>query len=147
MNKLDTNLHSRALVALLASVAFSTAALAASELGEITIEGSRVHKEVTKSDKTPAGSAPIQEAKLTMGVTYADLDLSLVKDGQELQRRVDAAAKTICTELDKFFSPSDQNCIGELTKQSHAKVSAAIQAASDARFAKAKSDEAKAPRK
>jgi UrcA family protein len=135
-----------ALVALVASAAFATAAMAATELGEITIEGSRMVKEVTKSATTP-GKPAIQEAKLTMGVSYSDLDLSLVKDGQELQRRVDAAAKTLCGELDKFFSPSDQNCVMEMAKQTQPKVSAAIKAASDARFAKAKADEAKAPKK
>jgi UrcA family protein len=146
MNQVHPTRRSVALLALVAGSVFAGAAMAATELKEVTIEGSRMTKEVTQG-RVPGVNSSVQDVKLSMGVSYADLDLSLVKDGQELERRVEAAAKSICTELDKLLATPDTGCITDLTKQTHVKVDAAILAASQAHLAKSKADAAKAAKK
>lgn len=61
---------------------------------EIAVETTAV---VTRNVKTPLEE--LKASELSRAVSYSDLDLTLHKDVVELEKRIYASAKEVCTEL------------------------------------------------
>lgn len=112
MKILDTKVRSVTLAVLIAGAAVSNAVIAAEKLEEVTVEATRMTKQVTPGAHP---GAPIESATLSLKVGYADLDLSTANGSKELGNRVGNAAKEICDELDRLFKSSDPSCLKNVT--------------------------------
>jgi UrcA family protein len=129
----------RAAFALLAvGVSLAGAATAAQQLEEITIEGSRITKEVV--GRSSSTGAPIELVTLARHASYSDLDLSTHSGALELQKRVELTAKAACKELDQLFpfsvsSSGTRSCMDKAVNSAKAQVQAAIKSAEEARVA------------
>jgi UrcA family protein len=129
----------RAKFALLAiGVVLAGAASAAQQLEEITIEGSRMTKEVV--GRSSSTGARIELVTLARHASYSDLDLSTHSGALELQKRVELTAKAACKELDQLFpfgvnSSNTRSCVSKATNSAKVQVQAAIQSAEEARVA------------
>jgi UrcA family protein len=105
---------------------------AASQLEEITVEGSRLTKDVV--GRSSSTGTPIELVTLTRHVNYSDLDLRTHSGAIALQKRVNLTAKAACDELDKIFpltksSDSGRSCVNGATKAAMVQAQAAIEAA------------------
>lgn len=86
-------------------------------------------------DRT-SGGARVEEITLTRRVSYADLDLTLHADVQELERRVSAMAEESCGKIAELFpmvdpEPSHEQCIERAVAGAMSQVRTAIDAAAD----------------
>jgi UrcA family protein len=120
---------------LLASSVTCTA-IAAEQTAEITVEGSRVTREVV--GRSSSTGAPIELATLSRHVNYADLDLRSRSGVTELQKRIDTTARVACRELDKVFplsrnGDSTQSCVNKAVKSAMLQAQEAIDSAENAR--------------
>jgi UrcA family protein len=119
---------------LLASSVACTA-IAADQIAELTVEGSRMTQEVV--GRSSSTGAPIEEVTLRRHVPYADLDLSTHSGVTELQKRIDATAQETCRELDKMFPLSQNNdstrsCVSKAVKSARPQAQEAIDSAEKA---------------
>jgi UrcA family protein len=115
-------------VGLLAAVSV-TGIVIAQEMGEVTVQASRV---VKKTIGTTSSGIPIQDISLSYGVTTAGLDLSSSAGAAALQKRVSDAAKAACKELGRQYpdsSTTDADCVKAATDKAMVKVNAMIAAA------------------
>jgi UrcA family protein len=81
-------------------------AVIAQELPEITVAATRMGHEAVSSrvvGHAPTTGAPIEHLRLTWSVAYRDLDLSKHTGAVELERRIHARARAVCSELDRLF--------------------------------------------
>jgi UrcA family protein len=119
---------------LLASSVACTA-IAADQIAELTVEGSRMTKEVV--GRSSSTGAPIEEVTLRRHVPYADLDLSTHSGVAELQKRIDATAQETCRDLDKALpfsknSDSARSCVNKAVKSAMPQAQEAIDNAQSA---------------
>jgi UrcA family protein len=119
-------------------VGLAGAATAAQQLEEITVEGSRMTKEVV--GRSSSTGAPIELVTLVRHASYSDLDLSTHNGALELQKRVELTAKAACKELDELFpfnvsSNGTRSCVDKAVRSAKAQVQAAIKSAEEARVA------------
>lgn len=91
----------------------------------MVVTGSRglTQKEVGKT----ASGLPIQEISLSHTVKIADLDPNSAAGLAEIERRVTAAAKAACDEIDRMAlgnptSPSDAACVKRAVDAAMAKI-------------------------
>jgi len=114
-------------VGLLAAV--SVTGVIAQEMGEVTVQASRV---VKKTIGTTASGIPIQDISLSYGVSTAGIDLSTSAGAASLQKRVGDAAKAACKELGRQYpdsQTSDADCVKNATDKAMVKADALIAAA------------------
>jgi UrcA family protein len=108
---------------------FATLAVAVSAyagpLETVTVTGSRglTQKEVGKT----SSGLPIEEISLSYTVKIADLDPNSPAGRAEIEKRVTAAAKTACAEIDRLAlgnptSPSDAACVKRAVDAAMAKI-------------------------
>lgn len=107
-------------------------AFAADQMSEITVEGSRMTKEVV--GRSTSTGAPIELITLSRHVNYTDLDLTTHSGVTELQKRIDTTAKVACRELDKVFpfsrnSDSARSCVDKAVKSAMPRAQEAIDSA------------------
>jgi UrcA family protein len=119
-------------------VALAGAATAAQQLEPITVEGSRMTKEVV--GRSSSTGARIELVTLVRHASYSDLDLSTHSGAVELQERVELTAKAACKELDELFpfnvsSNDTRSCVNKAVRSAKAQVQAAIKSAEEARVA------------
>lgn len=115
-------------VGLLAGVSIS-AAVMAEEMGEVTVQASRVVKKVIG---TTFSGVPIEEVSLSYGVSTAGLDLATSAGAAELQKRVANAASAACKELGRQFpgsTPTGPECVKNATDKAMVKVNELVAAA------------------
>jgi UrcA family protein len=115
-------------VGLLAGVALS-AVVIADEMGEVTVQASRVVKKVLG---TTASGVPIENISLSYGVSTSGLDLSSSAGAAEMQKRVSDAAAAACKELGRQYpgtSTSDAECVKKATDKAMARVNELVAAA------------------
>jgi len=118
----------KAAVGLLAAVSV-TGIVIAQEMGEVTVQASRI---VKKTIGTTSSGIPIQDISLSYGVSTAGLDLTSSAGAAALQKRVGDAAKAACKELGRQYpdsTTSDADCIKAATDKAMVKVNALIAAA------------------
>lgn len=106
------HVQNRILVVVAAALVCATAA--AGPLETITVTGSRAVSQ-REGGRSTIG-APIRDVSLSYAISIADLDLTTVAGQLELQRRVTAAARAACDELDDMAlgnptSPDDATCV------------------------------------
>src|SRR3974390_2256994 len=89
-------------VGLLAGASLS-AVVVAEDMGEVSVQASRVVKKVIG---TTSSGVPIEDISLSYGVSTAGLDLSTSAGAAELQRRVGNAATAACKELGRQYPGS-----------------------------------------
>jgi UrcA family protein len=115
-------------VALLAGVSVN-AVVIAQEMGEVTVQASRVVKKVI--GRTSSG-VPIEDISLSYGVSTTGLDLSSSAGAAELKKRVTEAANTACKELGRQYpeaTTTDAECVKNATDKAMVKVNDLIAAA------------------
>ena len=135
MKNSNTRARSMTLAVLIGSAVISGMAIAADQLAEVTIQGSRMTKVVTPG--VPLGGPHDETTTLSKTASYSDLDLSTVNGAQELEARVTATAKELCVELDKLFS-REPACVKDVTDKAMVQVHKAVKSAVDARSAASK---------
>jgi UrcA family protein len=114
-------------VGLLAGASLS-AVVVAQEMGEVTVQASRVVKKVVG---TTASGVPIEDMSLSYGVSTAGLDLTTSAGAAEMQKRVANAAAAACKELGRQAPNStttDAQCVKDATDKAMAKVNELIAA-------------------
>ena len=109
-------LHPITWALLAAGVMVSGTVIAADTLEEVTVQGSRVAKQVIGHD---SHGTPLERVALTRAVDYSDLDLSTTLGSKEMANRVATAAKTVCDELNKLFPlmAEDPGCVKRATDE------------------------------
>jgi UrcA family protein len=115
-------------VALLAGGSVN-AVVIAQEMGEVTVQASRVVKKVI--GRTSSG-VPIEDISLSYGVSTAGLDLSSSSGAAELKKRVTEAANAACKELSRQYpeaTPTDAECVKNATDKAMVKVNDLVAAA------------------
>lgn len=85
-------------------------AATAQQLEGVTVEGLRI---VTVGRNQVGG--PSQQVILRRGASYKDLDLSTPAGAQELHKRIEQVAASLCAELDKLY-PLDEPQARECTR-------------------------------
>jgi UrcA family protein len=96
-------------VGLLAAVSVAGVVIA-QEMGEVTVQASRV---VKKTVGTTASGIPIEDISLSYGVSTKGLDLGTTAGADEMKMRVSNAAKAACKELGRQYpgsTPDDTDC-------------------------------------
>lgn len=107
----------------------SVNAVIAQDMGEVTVQASRVVKKVIG---TTGSGIPIEDISLSYGVSTKGLDLSSSAGAAELQKRVAEAAKAACAELGRKYAnstTSDADCVKGATDKAMVKVNELIAAA------------------
>jgi len=115
-------------VGLLAAVSVN-AVVVADEMGEVTVQASRV---VKKTLGTTASGIPIEDISLSYGVSTAGLDLSSSAGASALQKRIGDAATAACKELARQYPDSkttDAECVKAATDKAMVKANEMIAAA------------------
>lgn len=115
-------------VALLAGVSVN-AVVIAQEMGEVTVQASRVVKKVIG---TTSSGIPIEDISLSYGVSTSGLDLSSSAGAAELKKRVTNAANAACKELGRQYpdaQTTDAECVKKATDQAMVKVNDLVAAA------------------
>jgi len=123
-----TRIVIRAVIGLLAVTAVSTVVVA-EDMGEVTVQASRVVKQTV--GKTASG-VPIVDIALSYGVSAKDLDLASHAGAMELQKRVADAARAACKELGRQYPdslPGDADCTKAATDKAMVKVNEMLAAA------------------
>jgi UrcA family protein len=115
-------------VGLLAGVSIS-APVIAQQMGEVTVQASRVVKKVIG---TTFSGVPIEEVSLSYGVSTAGLELATSAGAAELQKRVANAASAACKELSRQFpgsTPAGAECVKNTIDKAMVKVNELVAAA------------------
>ena len=115
-------------VALLAGVSVN-AVVIAQEMGEVTVQASRVVKKVIG---TTSSGIPIEDISLSYGVSTTGLDLSSSAGAAELKKRVTNAANAACKELGRQYpdaQTTDAECVKQATDKAMVKVNDLVAAA------------------
>ena|ERR1700683_160577 len=115
----------------LLAVTSVSAVVFADDMGEVTVQASRV---VSKTVGKTASGVPIVDISLSYGVSAKDLDLASHTGAMELQKRVTDAAKAACKELDRQYpgsAPSDFDCVKDATARAMVKVNELTAAAAN----------------
>jgi UrcA family protein len=115
-------------VGLLAGASLS-AVVVAQDMGEVSVQASRVVKKVIG---TTSSGVPIEDVSLSYGVGTAGLDLSTSAGAAELQKRVGNAATAACKELGRQYPNStttDAECVKKATDKAMVRVNELIAAA------------------
>lgn len=115
-------------VGLLAAVSVN-AVVIADEMGEVTVQASRIVKKVIG---TTASGIPIEDISLSYGVSTGGLDLSTSAGAAGLQKRVSDAATAACKELARQYPNStttDAECVKAATDKAMVKANELIAAA------------------
>jgi len=115
-------------VGLLAGVSLS-AIVIAEDMGEVTVQASRVVKKVIG---TTSSGVPIEDISLSYGVSTAGLDLSTSAGAAEMQKRIGNAATAACKELGRQYpnsTTSDAECVKKATDKAMAKVNELVASA------------------
>jgi len=115
-------------VGLIAAVSVN-AVVIAEEMGEVTVQASRV---VKKTIGTTASGIPIEDVSLSYGVSAAGLDLSTSAGASTLQKRIGDAAAAACKELARQYPDSkttDAECVKGATDRAMVKANELIAAA------------------
>jgi UrcA family protein len=123
-----TRTATKAAIGLLA-VSLAGTVVAAEDMGEVTVQASRVVKETV--GRTASG-VPIVDISLSYGVSAKDLDLASYAGATELKKRVADAAKAACKELGRQYpdsTPNDNDCTKTATDKAMVKVNEMIAAA------------------
>lgn len=123
-----TRIVIRAAIGLFAVTAVSTVVVA-EDMGEVTVQASRVVKQTV--GKTASG-VPIVDIALSYGVSAKDLDLASHAGAMELQKRVADAARAACKELGRQYPdslPGDADCTKAATDKAMVKVNEMLAAA------------------
>jgi UrcA family protein len=117
-------IHNGTALAITAALAVAASAYAA-PLETIVVTGSRglTQKEVGRSTI----GAPIQEISLSYTVKIADLDPKSAAGRAEIEKRVKAAAKAACDEIDRLAlgnptSSSDAACVKKAVDDAMAEI-------------------------
>lgn len=116
-------------VALLAGISVSAGVIAEEEMGEVTVQASRI---VKKLIGTTSSGVPIEEVSLSYRVSAAGLDLASGDGAAEMQKRVSEAAKSACKELSRQYpeaTPKDAECVRTARDKAMARVNELIAAA------------------
>lgn len=109
----------------------ATNALAADQLQEIIVHAGPL---VTRSTvgRAPGTDAPVERVMVEHYVSYADLDLVKNAGVLALNKRVQAAARVGCQQLDKLYPtepPNLQDCMRDAIRGASQQVQSAISAA------------------
>jgi UrcA family protein len=123
-----TRIVIRVAIGLLAVTSVSTVVVA-QDMGEVTVQASRVNKQTV--GKTASG-VPIVDISLSYGVSAKDLDLASHAGAMELQKRVAEAARSACKELGRQYPdslPTDADCTKAATDKAMVKVNELLAAA------------------
>ena len=117
-------IHNGTALTVLAALAVAVSAYAA-PLETVVVTGSRglTQKEVGKT----SSGLPIEEISLSYTVKIADLDPNSAAGLAEIEKRVTAAAKAACSEIDRLAlgnptSPSDAACVKKAVDAAMAKI-------------------------
>jgi UrcA family protein len=117
-------IHNITAFAVVAALAVGVSAYA-EPLETVIVTGSRglTHQEVGKT----SSGLPIQEVSLSYTVRVADLDPNSDAGLAEIEKRVSAAAKAACAEIDRLAlgnptSPSDDACVKKAVDAAMAKI-------------------------
>jgi|KBSMisStandDraft_5_1062788.scaffolds.fasta_scaffold93482_1 UrcA family protein len=99
-------------VSAILSAAVASDSAIAQKLEVVTVTAPRAHQKIVKYSTV---GVPIVVTSVSYGVAIADLDLSTPAGVKEFDRRVEAAARDACGELDKTDPtvPSDPTCVTE----------------------------------
>jgi UrcA family protein len=120
------------LLAAAAAMAAASAPALAQTVGEITVLAPKVVRE--SAGRTDRG-VPLEVVSISHHVSYGDLDLSKPDDVATFKKRVTAAAKEGCDQLDRLYplgslpNPSNQNCERTATEEGMAQADMVIAAA------------------
>jgi len=109
------------LIALFAAASVAGGSLA-QELGDVTVQASRVEK--MEIARTSSG-LPVLALSVTHYVPYTDLDLATSAGMAELESRVNQAALHGCREIDLAYrnaEPSNATCAKLATRETMAKI-------------------------
>lgn len=117
-------IHAGSALAVIAALIVAASA-SAGPLETVTVTGSRA---LTEKDagKTIEG-VPLKEVSLTYRVKITDLDPSTAAGRAEIEKRVTAAAKAACEEIDRLAmgdptSPNDTVCVQQAVEAAMAKI-------------------------
>jgi UrcA family protein len=109
-----------------------SAVVVAEDMGEVSVQASRVVKKVIG---TTASGVPIEDISLSYGVSTAGLDLSTSAGAADMQKRIGNAATAACKELGRQYptsTTSDAECVKKATEKAMVKVNELIAAAKKA---------------
>ena len=115
-------------VGLVAGASLSALAVA-QDMGEVTVQASRVVKKVIG---TTASGVPIENVSLSYGVSTAGLDLTTSAGVAELQKRVGNAATAACKELGRQnpnSTTTDAECVRQATDNAMVRVNQLVASA------------------
>ena len=115
-------------VAVLAGVSVN-AVVIAQEMGEVTVQASRV---VKKTIGRTSSGVPIEDISLSYGVSTTGLDLSSSAGADALKKRVTEAANAACKELSRQYpeaTPTDADCVKNATDKAMVRVNELVAAA------------------
>ena len=103
----------------------------AQQVSEIIVEAPYLRQQV---GRTSSGAA-VELITLTKRVSYADLNLAMQADVEQLNKRIDDTAKGACKQLDSLYplDPTDPNCVKKAVDGGMAQAKVAIAAASGAK--------------
>ncbi len=119
-------------VLLTAGLCLASAAFADNGLKPITVTAGVMTKTVVEHSDI---GVPTELVTLTHRVSYADLDLATHSGAVALERRVEAAARTACEQLDKLYpndEPEAARCIHQAVANASRQVHEAIAVAEHA---------------
>jgi len=96
---------SRPMKSALTAIALTVAGAAAmaqskSDVPEVKIEASQP---VITAGRSKVTGEPIQTVQITRQVSFADLDLSTSAGTKELEKRMNAAAETVCKDIQNLY--------------------------------------------
>lgn len=102
----------------------------AQQISEIIVEAPYLRQQV---GRTSSGS-PIELITLTKRVGYADLNLALQADVEQLNKRINDTAEEACKQIKSLYplDPSDPTCVKKAVDGGMAQAKVAIAAASGA---------------
>jgi UrcA family protein len=123
------NFNTSKLLLLTFGAVIAGSAIAAEELGQVTVETTRPTKVLVGRS---AIGASIEQITLTRKVSFADLNLSTQQGAAELEKRVTDTAKAACKELDRLYpqeAASKVSCAQEAADNAMVQARAAIDAA------------------
>lgn len=131
-------LQRRAMASMLAALVTVSGATSAraqpARVGEPVFELTVVAPRLVRKQAAREGAtgAPVELVSLTRRVAYADLDLTLHADVQELDRRIEAVAREACEQLARVFplsDPATPDCVAEALKGAKSQAAEAVRAA------------------
>lgn len=117
------------LTLMILAAAATGGAIAAEEMGVVTIVAERASKQTV--GRSPRG-VPVEQISITQHVSYADLDLATAAGAAALEKRVQTKADEICKKLDSFYpvvGAGTSDCAKQAVNDAMPSLHAAIAAA------------------